>query len=80
MATVNMHQAKSTLSSLVKKLETGEEREIVIARNGKPVARLVPEVAEVDVSKRIGLLKGKIKVPDSIDDDNEAIAELFGAR
>jgi len=37
---VNIHQAKSTLSRLVERVESGEE--IVIARAGKPVARLVP--------------------------------------
>ncbi len=37
---VNMHDAKTQLSKLVKRVEAGEE--IVIARNGEPVAKLVP--------------------------------------
>ncbi|MBX4420854.1 type II toxin-antitoxin system Phd/YefM family antitoxin, partial [Mycobacterium tuberculosis] len=41
MVTVNMHEAKTRLSSLVEGLETGRDNEIVLARNGKPVARLV---------------------------------------
>ena len=40
MKTVNVHEAKTRLSELLKKVEAGEE--IVIARAGKPVARLVP--------------------------------------
>ncbi|MGL4634948.1 MAG: type II toxin-antitoxin system Phd/YefM family antitoxin [Beijerinckiaceae bacterium] len=40
--TVNMHQAKSTLSKLVEGIESGAESEIILARNGKPVARIVP--------------------------------------
>lgn len=42
MPTVNMHDAKSRLSSLVEALESGREAEVVIARNGHPVARIVP--------------------------------------
>lgn len=40
--TVNMHEAKTNLSKLVEAVEDGSESEIVIARNGKPVVRLVP--------------------------------------
>ncbi len=40
MVTVNVHEAKSNLSRLLKQVEAGEE--VVIARNGKPVARLAP--------------------------------------
>lgn len=50
MPTVNMHDAKSRLSSLVEALELGRESEVVIARNGHPVARIVPYAAP----KRIG--------------------------
>lgn len=42
MPTVNMHDAKTRLSRLVADLESGAETEIIIARNGKPAARLVP--------------------------------------
>jgi prevent-host-death family protein len=40
MRAINMHEAKSTLSQLVRRAERGEE--IIIARNGVPVARIVP--------------------------------------
>jgi antitoxin (DNA-binding transcriptional repressor) of toxin-antitoxin stability system len=80
MTVVNMHEAKTTLSRLVGKLERGEEKEIIIARDGKPVARLTAEPPKVDVSRRIGLLEGKMKAPLDIDADNDAIAELFGVK
>ena len=62
MNAVNMHEAKSRLSALVEAVESGREAEVVIARNGKPAARLVP-VAAVDVSKRIGIAKGQFTTP-----------------
>ncbi|MGO4280626.1 MULTISPECIES: type II toxin-antitoxin system prevent-host-death family antitoxin [Cupriavidus] len=54
MPTINMHEAKSQLSRLVDAVESGLETEVIIARNGKPAARLVPISASVDVSRRIG--------------------------
>ncbi len=52
---VNMHEAKSTLSKLVEEVEAGEE--IIIARAGEPVARLVPVVR----SKRRQLGSGRAR-------------------
>jgi antitoxin (DNA-binding transcriptional repressor) of toxin-antitoxin stability system len=76
MPSVNMLQAKSSLSRLVEAIEQGKEREIVIARNGRPVARLVPMDA-VPAGPRIGVAKGKFEVPDSIDTHNDEIARMF---
>lgn len=76
MDAVNMLQAKSSLSRLVQAIEKGEEREIVIARNGRPVARLVP-IESVPADRRIGIAKGVFEVPDSIDESNVEIARLF---
>ena len=59
MPTVDMLDAKTHLSHLVESVEGGAEAAIVIARNGKPAARLVPIAAKPDVSKRLGLLQGK---------------------
>ena len=42
MQPVNMLQAKTSLSRLVEAIEQGKEREIIIARNGRPAAKLVP--------------------------------------
>lgn len=76
MDPVNMLQAKSSLSRLVEAIEQGHEREIVIARNGRPAARLVPMDAVLP-DKRIGVAKGVFEVPDDIDAHNDEVARLF---
>jgi antitoxin (DNA-binding transcriptional repressor) of toxin-antitoxin stability system len=76
MQTVNMLQAKSSLSRLVEAIEQGQEREIVIARNGRPAAKLVP-IDTAPSGKRIGVAKGLFVVPDSIDAHNDEVARLF---
>ena len=64
MATVNVHEAKTHLSRLLAQVEAGEE--VTIARNGKPVARLVP--CKKRGKRQFGAFKGKIKVDDSFFD------------
>ncbi|WP_370306261.1 type II toxin-antitoxin system Phd/YefM family antitoxin [Sinimarinibacterium flocculans] len=76
MSSINMLQAKSSLSRLVESIEQGREREIVIARNGRPAAKLVP-IDAMPSGKRIGIAKGKFKVPDDIDTHNAEVAKLF---
>ncbi len=78
MSTVNMLEAKTTLSKLVDQVESGLEPEIIIARNGKPAAKLVRIDAKISPEKRIGVAKGAFVVPDDIDADNATIAKLFG--
>lgn len=78
MTVVNMHDAKTRLSKLVAAIRSGEEREVVIAINGTPAARLVP--IEPKPKIRWGLLKGKITVPDDIDELNPEIERLFTGR
>jgi len=73
--TVNMLDAKTNLSRLVEAVESGDETEILIARNGKPVARLT--AVKRDVSKRIGVAEGEFEVPDDIDRYNDEIEALF---
>ena len=74
---VNIHQAKSTLSKLVERVESGEE--IVIARAGKPIARLVPYVARPP-DRQPGMLRTAIKVHGLLDDPelDAQIAREFG--
>ncbi len=76
MTSVNMLQAKSSLSRLVEEIEQGKEREIIIARNGRPAAKLVP-LDEPIRGQRIGVAKGAFVVPDSIDACNDEVARLF---
>ena len=79
--TVNIHEAKTTLSRLIAEVENGEE--IVIARAGKPVARLVAEKKKATAKKgtadkekkarrysdrRPGQMKGRIWIGPDFDD------------
>ena len=75
---VNMLDAKTSLSRLVHELETGAETEFLIARNGRPAARLVPlSSVQPDRSLRIGVAKGRFEVPNNIDLHNEEVLRLF---
>jgi prevent-host-death family protein len=74
MKTYNIHEAKTHLSRLVEAAAAGEE--IVIAKAGKPVAKLVAYAARTR-PRPLGLLRGKIwEAPDAWDPDPE-LEELF---
>ncbi|MFA5081773.1 MAG: type II toxin-antitoxin system prevent-host-death family antitoxin [Hydrogenophilaceae bacterium] len=75
MQTVSLFDAKTHLSRLIDQIASGTEEEIVISRNGKPVARVLP--IRADVSRRIGLACGEFEVPDDIDRHNAEVAALF---
>jgi prevent-host-death family protein len=73
-AVVNIYEAKTQLSALVDQAALGDD--VIIARNGKPQARitaLVPAKGKV----KYGLLKGKFTIPDDFDAPNAAIEDLF---
>lgn len=76
MIQVNMLEAKTDLSKLVRKLETGEEEMIIIARNGVPVAQMTL-IHKETVKNRIGVAKGKFVVPDEFDQWDLEIGEMF---
>jgi prevent-host-death family protein len=82
METVNMHEAKSRLSKLVEAVESGRETEIVLARNGRPVARIVPlsKHSKKKAPMRIGVAKGQFNLPDNFDADNDLIQAMFEGR
>ena len=61
MKQMNIHQAKTELSKLVERVEAGEQ--IVIARAGKPAAKLVP-LNKARGRRRLGLLNGKFRIPE----------------
>lgn len=75
MDEVNVHEAKTHLSRLLARVAQGEE--IVIARAGKPIARLVP--VEPKLRRTLGQDKGLFDVPDGFDaplpDDLQAYFE-----
>ena len=71
---VNMHQAKSSLSRLVERALAGEE--VLIARNGRPLVRLVP-VQNKREPRVPGRGKGKIWISPDFEVPDEEITELF---
>ncbi len=65
MKTINIHAAKTHLSSLVEEAVSGEV--IIIAKAGKPKVRLMPVEKKKDFRKTLGMLKGKIWVSEDFD-------------
>lgn len=71
---INIHEAKTHLSKIIDEVAAGSE--VIIAKAGKPMARLAP-LTGVIRPKKLGLLKGKLKVPDDFNkplDDSELAA------
>lgn len=74
MLMINVHQAKTQLSKLLEEVSLGKE--VIIAKAGKPVAKL--SAYKEEKKPRVpGLLKGKIFVSDDFDDEDEEINKLF---
>ena len=61
---VNIHHAKTHLSRLIEDVASGNE--VLIAKGGRPMARLVP-LGRDDSPRRPGMLKGKLKIADDFD-------------
>ena len=61
MKSVNIYEAKTRLSQLVERAASGEE--VVIARAGKPVARITG-LSKPRAKRRLGLLDGRFRIPD----------------
>lgn len=74
---VNILAAKSALSKLVAAVESGETEEIILARNGKPAARIVP-LAKGGII--IGIAKGKFVGPDIDPELDREVEKLFYGR
>jgi len=75
--TVNVHEAKTHLSRLVEQAASGQE--VIIAKAGKPMARLGP-LEPKPQPKKFGVLKGQIRVPDDFNSplDEETLAAFEG--
>ncbi len=71
---MNVHEAKTHLSRLLEAVERGED--VVIARSGKPVARLVP--ARSHGTRRPGAWKGRVDIADDFDDPSGELVAAFG--
>ena len=71
---VNIHEAKTHLSRLVERVEAGEE--IVIARAGRPVARLVPYARQTR-PRPLGIWRGKVTIAPDFDQADHDLIALF---
>ncbi len=76
MATVNMHEAKTQLSKLVKRAAAGER--IVLANAGRPVAMIVPYDGP-SRPREPGAMEGQIVIARDFDELPPGFAEAFGA-
>ena len=65
MQTINIHAAKTHFSRLVEQAAAGEE--IIIAKAGKPICRLVPLAPERKERRKLGIAAGEWVVPDDFD-------------
>lgn len=78
MAQINIHEAKTTLSRLVDRASEGEE--IIIAKAGKPMAKLVP-LEDTSRPRKPGSMKGRIKIQKTFYDPlPEEILKAFEGR
>jgi len=77
MSQVNIHDAKTHLSRLVDRAAAGEE--ILIARSGKPVARLV-SLAEPRKARQLGRFEGQIRLAQDFDELPEDLQLAFEGR
>ncbi|MCQ2611321.1 MAG: hypothetical protein MJ169_06175 [Treponema sp.] len=83
MCQVNIHQAKTDLSKLIAMLERGDEDEVIIARDGKPVAKMVFYADNHYTKRRFGIASGSIpkwtdETQKIFDDMDKEIQEAFG--
>ncbi len=76
MTQVNMLEAKTDLSKLVKLLETKQEDVIYLARNGTAVVQMTL-IPKKTVGKRIGVAEGKFKVPDEFEAWDKEVEEKY---
>jgi prevent-host-death family protein len=74
MESINIHQAKTHLSRLLERVAAGET--IVIARAGKPVARLVPYTSETK-PREPGYWRGRVRIHDDFDTPPDEMAGAF---
>ncbi len=78
MTQFGMHEAKTKLSQLVERAESGEE--IVIARNGTPAVRLVPVARTSSLAAVRGAWRGQVQIAEDFDELPPDIADAFGVQ
>jgi prevent-host-death family protein len=76
MSVVNVHEAKTHLSRLLERVSAGEE--IVIAKAGRPVAKLIP-YDESEEPRKMGAWKGRVWMADDFDElPPDLLASFYG--
>lgn len=75
MKTVNIHEAKTHLSALVREVRSGRKKEIILAVGGTPAAKIVPYGRPA--RRVLGIDEGLVEIADDFDARNDAIAQLF---
>lgn len=78
MKTVNMHDAKSSLSRLVREVSSGIEAEVVIAIDGSPAVRIVPLAP--GGRRLLGVDRGLVSIGENFEARDDEIAALFEGR
>lgn len=74
MQIANIHEAKTNLSKLIQQVE--KDGEVIIARAGKPVAKLVAYKEKLK-PRKFGLWKGKVWISEDFNDEDEEFNKLF---
>ncbi len=78
MCKMNVLEAKTNFSKIIAMLERKEEKEVIVARAGKPVVKITLCEEPKTFDSIFGIAKGKFTLPDDIDEYNDEIARMFG--
>ncbi len=78
MCKMNVLEAKTNFSKIIALLERKEENEVIVARAGKPVVKIVLYEEPKSFDQIFGIAAGKFTVPDDFDEPDDEIARMFG--
>ena len=78
MCKMNVLEAKTNFSKIIALLERKEENEVIVARAGKPVVKIVIYEEPKSFDQIFGIAAGKFTVPDDFDEPDDEIARMFG--
>ena len=78
MCKMNVLEAKTNFSKIIGILERKEESEVIVARAGKPVVKIVLYEEPKSFDKILGIAEGKFVIPDDFDEPDDEIARMFG--
>jgi antitoxin (DNA-binding transcriptional repressor) of toxin-antitoxin stability system len=75
---MNVLEAKTNFSKIIALLERREEKEVIVARAGKPVVKITLYEEPKNFDRIFGIAEGKFVVPDDFDEPDDEIARMFG--